>query len=62
VLDWLRTGSEEALEESGREVVLVADDTGVVSFRIDHDAGGTRVTETRIMFDDQASCRQFGSY
>ena len=63
VLDWLRTGSEEALEESGREVVLVADDTGAVSYRVDPEAGGARLTtETRIMFDDQASCRQFGRY
>lgn len=63
VLDWLRPGSEEVLEEPGREVVLVADDTGVVSFRADPEAGGARVvTETRIMFDDRASCRQFGRY
>ena len=63
VLDWLLTGSEEGLEGSSREVVLVADDTGVVSFRVDPEAGGVRLTtETRIMFDDQASCRQFGRY
>jgi hypothetical protein len=63
VLDWLRTGRVEALEEPGREVVLVADDTGVVSFRADPEAGGARVaTETRVMFDDRASCRQFGRY
>ncbi len=63
VLDWPHTGSEEALEGSSREVVLVADDTAVVSFRIDPEAGGARLTtETRIKFDDQASCRQFGRY
>jgi hypothetical protein len=63
VLDWLDAGSEETLEEPGREVVLVADDTGVVSFRAAPEAGGARVvTETRIMFEDQASCRQFGRY
>ncbi len=63
VLDWLRTGSEEALEGSSREAVLVADDTGVVSFRVEPEGGGARLTtETRIIFDDQASCRQFGRY
>jgi hypothetical protein len=63
VLDWLRTGGKEALEEPGREVVLVARDTGAVSFRVDPEAGRTRVaTETRIKFDDQTSCRQFGRY
>jgi hypothetical protein len=35
----------------------------VVSFRIDPEPGGARLTtETRIKFDDQASCRQFGRY
>ncbi len=63
VLDWLDAGSEETLKEPGREVVLVADDTGAVSLRADPEAGGARVvTETRIIFDDQASCRQFGRY
>ncbi len=63
VLDWLRTGRVEALEEPGREVVLVADDTGMVSFRAYPEAGGSRVaTETRVAFDDRVSCRQFGRY
>jgi hypothetical protein len=63
VLDWLRTGRVEALEDPGREVVLIADDTGVVSFSADPEAGGARVvTETRIAFHDRASCRQFGRY
>ena len=63
VLDWLRTGRVEALEGPGREVVLVADDTGVVSFSADPEAGGARVvTETRVAFHDRASCRQFGRY
>jgi hypothetical protein len=63
VLDWLGAGSEETLKEPGGEVVLVADDTGAVSFRAVPEAGGARVvTETRIMFEDQASCRQFGRY
>lgn len=63
VLDWLRTGRVEALEGPGREVVLVADDTGVVSFSADPEVGGARVvTETRVAFHDRASCRQFGRY
>ena len=63
VLDWLRTGRVEALEGPGREVVLVADDTGVVSFSADPEAGGALVvTETRVVFHDRASCRQFGRY
>lgn len=62
VLDWLREGNE-VLEEPGREVVLVNGDTGVVSFRVDPEKGGSRVaTETRITFEDQHSCRQFGRY
>jgi hypothetical protein len=63
VLDWLRTGRVEALEGPGREVVLIADDTGAVSFSADPEAGGARVvTETRVAFHDRASCRQFGRY
>lgn len=62
VLDWLREGNE-VLEEPGREVVLVNGDTGVVSFRVDPEKSGSQVvTETRITFEDQHSCRQFGRY
>jgi len=63
VLEWLRSDGESVLEEPGREVVLVNGDTGVVSFRADPEKSGSRVaTETRITFDDQHSCRQFGRY
>jgi hypothetical protein len=63
VLDWLRSGNESVLEDPGREVVVVNGGTGVVSFRVDPEEDGSRVaTETRITFDDQHSCRQFGRY
>lgn len=62
VLDWLREG-DEVLEEPGREVVVVNDDTGAVSLRVEPEAGGSRLTtETRLEFDDKDSCRQFGRY
>lgn len=66
VLDWLRKGNDSALEEPNREVVFVNEDKGTrgtLNFRIDPEEGGSRLTtETRIMFDDQDSCREFGRY
>jgi hypothetical protein len=63
VLDWLRSDGESVLEEPGREVVLVNGDTAVVSFRVDPEDGGSRLTtETRIMFADRNLCHDYCWY
>lgn len=66
VLDWLRKGNDSVLEEPNQEVVFVNEDKGTkgtLNFRVDPVEGGSRLTtETRVMFEDQDSCREFGRY
>lgn len=66
MLDWLRKGNDSVLEEPNREVVFFNEDKvtkGTLNFRVDPEGGGSRLTtETRVMFKDRDSCRDFGRY